>query len=74
MDTVVFSGVQDYKTDPHIDQGTKAFLRVLNSGGVPLETLSKEDARNVLVSAQASVNVDVSGIEVTEKVINADGY
>ena len=74
MDTAVFSGVQDYRTDPHIDQGTKAFLRILNSGGVPLETLSKEDARNVLISAQASVNVDVSGIEVTEKVINSEGY
>src|SRR5690606_22160141 len=38
------------------------------------ETLSKEDARNVLVNAQASVSVDVSGIEVTEKAIDSEGY
>jgi acetyl esterase len=74
MSTSVFSSVRDYKTDPNIDQGTKAFLKVLNSGGVPLETLSKEDARNVLISAQASVAVDISGIDVTEKVINSEGY
>ena len=41
MNTTDFSPVQDYKADPHIDQGTKAFLKILNSGGVPLETLSK---------------------------------
>ena len=74
MSTTVFSSVRDYNTDPNIDHGTKAFLRILNSGGVPLETLSKEDARNVLVTAQASVKVDVSGIEVTEKVIKSEGY
>ena len=32
------------------------------------------DTRNVLINAQASVKVDVSGIEVTEKVINSEGY
>lgn len=74
MNTTVISQVQDYATDPHIDLGTKAFLKILNSGGAPLETLSKEDARNVLVSAQASIKVDLSGIELSEKTINSDGY
>jgi len=69
-DTVV---VADYATDTHIDSGTKAFLRVLNSGGTPLEQLSKEDARNVLVGAQASVKVDLSGITELEKTIKQDG-
>lgn len=66
--------VLNWKEDPRIDSGTKAFLQVLNSGGAPLETLSKEDARNVLVGAQAGVKVDLSGIEESEKTITADGY
>ncbi len=65
--------VQDYATDPNIDKGTKEFLKVLNSGGTPLEELSKEDARNVLANAQASVKVDLSGIEESEKTITSDG-
>jgi acetyl esterase/lipase len=73
MSTTVISQVQDYATDPHLDIRTKAFLKVLNSGGPALETLSKEDARNVLVGAQAGVKVDVSGIEVSEKTIESEG-
>lgn len=65
--------IQDYATDPNIDRGTKEFLKVLNSGGTPLEKLSKEDARNVLVNAQAGVKVDLSGIEESEKTITSDG-
>jgi acetyl esterase/lipase len=66
--------VVPYANDPHLDKGTKAFLKVLNSGGPPVESLSKEDARNVLVRAQASVKVDLSGIDVSEKTITQDGY
>ncbi|MDJ1506774.1 alpha/beta hydrolase [Xanthocytophaga agilis] len=69
------SGVAYYAEDPRIDQGTKAFLQILNnSGGPALETLSPEAARLVLVNAQASIPVDVSGIETTEKTITYDGY
>ncbi|WP_261387491.1 alpha/beta hydrolase [Chitinophaga pinensis] len=60
--------------DPNIDRHTKAFLHALNnSGGAPLETLSPKDAREVLVGAQKSVKVDISGISVTEKTITQDG-
>jgi acetyl esterase/lipase len=53
----------------------KAFLKVLNSsGGPPLETLPPLEAREVLVNAQASVPVDLSGIEESEKTITTDGY
>ena len=72
--TSVLSQPVNYLTDPNLSVGTKEFLKVLNSGGAPVESLSKEDARNVLVSAQASVKVDLSGIEVSEKMISADGY
>ncbi|MEO6315261.1 MAG: alpha/beta hydrolase [Chitinophagaceae bacterium] len=64
----------DYATDPHLSQGVKAFLKILNSGGKPVESLSTTDARKVLEDAQASVNVDLSGIEVTEKTIISGGY
>lgn len=61
--------------DPRLSRGTKAFLKALNSaGGPPLETLSPVEARQVLVDAQASVQVDLSGIEESEKTITADGY
>jgi acetyl esterase len=39
-----------------------------------LETLPPLEARQVLVDAQASVQVDLSGIEELEKTITADGY
>jgi acetyl esterase/lipase len=69
------STVVNWAEDPRLDSGTKAFLKLLNTGdGAPVESLSKEDARNVLVGAQASVKVDLSGIEESEKTITADGH
>jgi acetyl esterase len=65
--------IVNYTEDTHIDRQVKEFLKIINSGGVPLETLSKEAARKVLVDAQASIKVDLSGIEVSEKTIVADG-
>lgn len=59
----------DYLKDPHLSVETKEYLKVLNGGGPAVESLSKEDARNVLVTVQASVKVDVSGIEESEKTI-----
>lgn len=64
----------NYLEDPHLSKGTKEYLKVLNSGGKPVESLPVPDARNVLVGAQAGVKVDVSGIDETEKTIKADGY
>jgi acetyl esterase/lipase len=61
--------------DPRLSRGVKAFLKVLNSaGGPPLEALPPLEAREVLVNAQASVHVDLSGIEESEKMISVDGY
>lgn len=62
------------ETDPAIQSQTRAFLKALNSGGgKPLEQLSPEDARQVLVGAQKSVEVDYSGIEESERTITQDG-
>jgi len=65
--------IVNYAEDKHLSKGVREFLKVLNSGGVPLETLSKEEARAVLVGAQAGVEVDLTGIEVSEKTITKDG-
>ena len=66
--------VVPYAEDAHLDTGTRAFLKIINAAGPPLESLPKEAARNVLVSAQAAFKVDYSGIEESEKTITADGY
>ena len=66
--------VLEVADDPRLSREVKAFLKELNSGGVGLETLTPLEARQVLVDAQASVNVDLSGIEESEKTIAADGY
>ena len=59
---------------PGVEHNTQAFLQALETGGgKPLETLSPQDARAVLVGAQASVKVDLSGVSVSEKTIQASG-
>ncbi|MTH17591.1 alpha/beta hydrolase fold domain-containing protein [Flavobacterium sp. LC2016-01] len=64
----------DYASDPHLTPAVKEFLKPLNSGGAPLESLPVPDARNVLVGAQNAFKVDLSGIEESEKEITSDGY
>lgn len=60
--------------DPNIESHVKSFLAVLNSGGgTPIEELSPKDARAVLSGAQSSVEVDLSGISITDKTIEVDG-
>jgi acetyl esterase/lipase len=59
---------------PGVESTTQNFLQVLEAGGgKPLETLSPKDARAVLTGAQASVKVDVSGIQVERRSIVVDG-
>ena len=59
---------------PGIEHTTQGFLDALAAGGgKPLETLAPKDARAVLSSAQAGVKVDVSGISVERRTIQADG-
>jgi len=59
---------------PGVEHNTQAFLEALAAGGgKPLEQLSPKDARAVLTGAQASVKVDLSGVEVSDKAIKVDG-
>ncbi|MDP1812815.1 MAG: alpha/beta hydrolase [Leadbetterella sp.] len=65
----------DFKNDQRLSRETRSFLIGFNSsGGPPLETLTPIQAREVLAGAQASVQVDLSGIEESEKNIVAEGY
>lgn len=74
METLTEKTTVDPAKDPAIETGTKAFLNLLNgSGGKPMETMAPGEARKVLEGAQASVAVDVSGIDVAEKTIQQDG-
>jgi len=63
----------NYLTDQHLSPGVRDFLKIVNSGG-PVEALPKLAARQVLIDAQKAFNVDYSGIEETEKTIEADGF
>lgn len=65
--------IADFNTDKNLDIDVRKFLKVLNSGGTPLEKLTPKKAKDVLANAQASVKVDLSGIEVSEKTITSDG-
>lgn len=62
------------ENDPAIQKDTRLFLKALNNaGGDPIETLTPQEARNVLIGAQASVDFDYSDIEESEKLIQQDG-
>ncbi|MEZ5347526.1 MAG: alpha/beta hydrolase [Pyrinomonadaceae bacterium] len=68
-------GFTNFADDPRISVATRDFLMVLNSPSPPeLEKLSPEEARGVLEGAQDSAEVDLSGIDESEKVINTEGF
>ncbi|PWJ58322.1 acetyl esterase/lipase [Dyadobacter jejuensis] len=66
--------IVNFRNDERIESETKKFLEALNAGGTALETLSKEEARQVLIGAQASIPVDLSGVDTSERVIESQGY
>lgn len=60
---------------PGVERQTQGFLETLAAGaGKPLQQLPPKEARAVLAGAQASVEVDVSGITVRDKTIRVDGH
>jgi acetyl esterase/lipase len=59
---------------PTAEHNVQAFLNVLNgSGGKPIEQLTPQEARQVLVGAQNSVAVDLSGVTISTRTITQDG-
>jgi acetyl esterase len=58
----------------YVGGGVNKFLDALNSsGGTPIERLSPRDARQVLIDAQNSVTVDLSGVDKSERTIDFEG-
>ncbi|MGM9478186.1 alpha/beta hydrolase [Pedobacter sp. GSP4] len=67
--------IPSVSADAALSKETKDFLNSLNSSGGPtIESLAPIEARKVLVAAQASKAVDLTGITESEKTILADGY
>jgi acetyl esterase/lipase len=59
---------------PGVEHNTQSFLEALAAGGgKPLEQLSPQEARAVLVNAQSSVTLDLPRCEISEKTITVDG-
>lgn len=57
-----------------LDPRVCAFLeRLNNSGAAPIESLTPDEARQVLADAQQSAAVDVSGVTQRQQVIDVDG-
>lgn len=71
--TCVQAQVKDYATDEHLSPAVKTFLKTLNTGGPGLETLTPVQARQILVDVQAAYKVNMSGVDISEKTIKADG-
>jgi acetyl esterase/lipase len=61
--------------DPQNFKKIREFLAELNAqDGKPMEELSPDEARNVLIEAQKSVEVNYAGIEESEQTIQQNGY
>lgn len=60
--------------DPVPERTTQGFLAALNgAGGKPMEQMTPQEARQVLVGAQASVKTDLSSVDVSNRTIVQDG-
>jgi acetyl esterase/lipase len=70
----VIASAAPANVQPTPDRATTGLLKALNSGtGPALNTLPPAQARQVLVDAQNSVKVDLSGIDVSNRTIEQDG-
>lgn len=58
--------------NPKVEHRIREFLKALNSGGKPIETLTPAEARKVLVDAQASVPLELPACDIEAKTITQD--
>ncbi|SFH73972.1 alpha/beta hydrolase [Planctomicrobium piriforme] len=64
----------DAASDPAIDHHVQGFLTMLNSGGgKPMEQMTPQQARQVLVDVQKSVKCELPPCEIVERRIMQDG-
>ncbi len=64
----------DYSTDTHISTQVRAFLKLAEGSGKPMEKLPIQEARLALETAQSSIETDMSGVQIVEKTIEVDGH
>jgi acetyl esterase len=67
------SDVPDAGSDPRIERRVREFLTELNKNPEPFWLLPGEQVRATLSGLQATVPVDLSGVDVTEHDIEVDG-
>jgi acetyl esterase/lipase len=65
--------VPDAGTDPRIERRVREFLAVLNKNPDPFWLLPGDEVRATLSGLQATVPVDLSGVDVEERDISVDG-
>jgi acetyl esterase len=73
MTTTVDASRLDPADDPDIDRRTRAFLRDVNKGSSPFWELPGDQPRNIVTALQERTPVDLSGITIAERQIDAGG-
>jgi len=73
MATTVDAATLDPSKDPAIDHRTRAFLKELNKDASPFWELPGDEPRNIVTALQERTPVDLSGITVDDRRIEADG-
>jgi acetyl esterase len=73
MATTFETPTRDPATDPAIDRRSRAFLKELNKDSGPFWELPGDEPRNIVTALQSQTPVDLSGIEVEERRIDAGG-
>jgi acetyl esterase len=73
MATTFQTQALDPATDPAIDRRSRAFLKELNQDSSPFWELPGDEPRAVVTALQAQTPVDLTGIEVEAREIDAGG-
>lgn len=66
-------GAPNASTDPRIDPQIRSFLAKINKDSSPFWELPQPKPQQILTELQRQTPVDMSGVTVTEQVINEDG-
>jgi acetyl esterase len=73
MTTTVDPSTLDPAADPAIDRRSRAFLKELNKDSTPFWELPGDEPRNIVTALQDRTPVDLSGITVEDRRIDAGG-
>lgn len=72
--TLTASAQVDPVSDPKINVLIQPYLKMLNtSGGKPIHEMAPKDSRSVFTYITTTVKNDLSGVDISEKIIQEDG-